>query len=125
MVMPDMPTKAVNAGTCKKVVTLMLVTKSGICGAWVGYGEVDFLACRKAVDWEGGSSCGMTTHQLGGKDSKKRNVLKVTLPQEGGSLSFQLRLSIVLPNTPRCFLVLSSLKQAFPMMCSTSGGAHR
>ena len=28
----------------------------------------------------------MTTHQTGGKDSKKRNVLKITLPQEGGGV---------------------------------------
>jgi hypothetical protein len=26
----------------------------------------------------------MTTHQTGGKDSKKRNSLKMTLPQQGG-----------------------------------------
>jgi hypothetical protein len=83
-VMPDTPTEAVNAWNRKKPVRLMLVMKSGICGAWVGNGEVDFLACGKAVDREGGSSCGMTTHQTGGKDSKKQNVLKISLPQEGG-----------------------------------------
>ena len=70
-VMPDMPTEAVNAWNQEKLVTLMLVTKSGICGARVGNGEVDFLACGKAVDWEGGSSCGMTTHQTRGKDPKR------------------------------------------------------
>ena len=66
-VMPDTPTEAVNAWNCKTLVTLMLVMKSGICGARVGDGEVDFLACALAVDREGGSSCGMTTHQTGGK----------------------------------------------------------
>ena len=42
-VMPDTPMEAVNAWNREKLVTLMLVTKSGICGARVGDGEVDFL----------------------------------------------------------------------------------
>jgi hypothetical protein len=79
-VMPDTPTEAVNAWNRETLVTLMVVTKAEICGARVGDGEVDFLTCAKVVDRVGGSSCGMTTHQTGGKDSKKRNVLKMTLP---------------------------------------------
>ena len=54
MVMPDMPTEAVNAWNHETLVTRMLITKPGICGARVGDGVVDFLACAKAVDREGG-----------------------------------------------------------------------
>jgi hypothetical protein len=83
-VMPDTPTEAVNAWNHDMLVTLLLVTNDKICGARVGDGEVDFLVCAKKLDRVGGSSCGMMTHQTGGKDSKKRNVLKMTLPHQGG-----------------------------------------
>jgi hypothetical protein len=121
-VMPDAPTEAVNAWNRETLVTLLLVTKDEICGAQVGDGEVDFLAYVKKLDWVGGSSCGMTTHQTGGKDPKKQSVLKMTLPYQGGGLLFQWRPPTVLSSAPRCFLVLSSLKQAFPTTCSTRGG---
>jgi hypothetical protein len=85
------------------LVTLLLVTKDEICGAQVGDREVDFLACAKKLDRVGGSSCGMTTHQTGGKDSKKQNVLKMTLPHQGFFLLFEWRPPIVLSNAPRCF----------------------
>ena len=78
--MPAMPTEAMNAWNRDTLVTLLLVTKDEICGARVGNSEVDFLACAKKLDRVGGSSCGIITHQTGGKDSKKRNVLKMTLP---------------------------------------------
>jgi hypothetical protein len=77
--MPDTPTEAVNAWNRDTLVTLLLVTKDKICGARVSNKRVDFLACGKKLDRVGDSSCGMTTHQTGGKDSKKRNVLKMTL----------------------------------------------
>ena len=86
--MPDAPTEAMNAWNRDTLVTLLVVTKAEICRARVGNREVDFLACAKKVDRVGGSSCGMTTHQTGGKDSKKRNVLKMTLPQQGGGFCY-------------------------------------
>ena len=83
-VMPNAPTEAVNAWNPDTLVTLLLMTKDEICEARLGDGEVDFLVCAKKLDQVGGLSCRMSTHQTGGKDSKKRNVLKMTLPPQGG-----------------------------------------
>ena len=125
-VMPDTPTEVVNAWNRATLVMLMLVTKEGICGARVGDGEVDFLACAKEVDRIGGSSCEMATHQMGGKDSKKRNVLKMTLPPQGGGfvIPVQLQPPFHLSSAPRCFQPLSSLKQTSLTMCSTRAGTR-
>jgi hypothetical protein len=48
--MPDMPTEAVIAWNSEALVALVAVSKSEICGARVGDGEIDFLACAGAVD---------------------------------------------------------------------------
>jgi hypothetical protein len=81
--MPDTPMEAVTAWNLEALVALVAVTKSEICGARVGDGEVDFLACAGPVDWPGGTSCGWAIHKTGGKDAKKRNVLKISLPDKG------------------------------------------
>ena len=65
-------------------VSLLLVCNLEICGARVSDGEIDFLACAGALDRVGGTSCGWTTHETGGKDSRGRKVLKMELPDQGG-----------------------------------------
>jgi hypothetical protein len=55
-VMPDMPTEAVTAWNADVMVALIAVSKAEICGARVGDGEVDFLACAGPVDCTGGTS---------------------------------------------------------------------
>jgi hypothetical protein len=75
--MPDTPTEVVTAWNSEVLVALVVVSKSEICGARVGDGEVDFLVCAGPVNWAGGTSCGCATHKTGGKDAKKRNVLKI------------------------------------------------
>ncbi len=54
-VMPDTPTEAVTAWNLEALVALVAVSKSEICGARVGNGEVDFLTCAGPVDWPGGT----------------------------------------------------------------------
>jgi hypothetical protein len=53
--MPDTPTEAVTAWNLEALVALVAVSKSEICGARVGNGEVDFLTCAGPVDWPGGT----------------------------------------------------------------------
>ena len=105
-VMPDTPTEAVNAWNRGTLVTLLLVRKDGICEARVSNGEVDFLACAKKFDRVGGLLCGMTTHQMSGRDSKMRNVLKMTLPHQGGVFVIPVATS---NRTVKCPNMFSSL----------------
>jgi hypothetical protein len=102
-VMPDMPMEAVNAWNCDTLVTLLFVTKDEICGAGVGDGEVDFLGCAKKLDRIGGSLCGMTIHQMDGKDSKKRNILKMTLSHQGGVFVIPVATSNSTVKRPKMF----------------------
>ena len=79
------------------------MTKDEICGARVGDREVDFLACAKKLDRVGGLSCGMTTHKTGGNDSKKRNVLKMTPPHQGGVFVIPVAASNSTVKRPKMF----------------------
>ncbi len=45
----------------------------------------------------------MTTHQTGGKDSKKRNVLKMTLPHQGGGVIIPMAASNSTVKRPNMF----------------------
>ena len=82
-VMPDTPTSKVNAWNAEVGVSLVVVSKHETCAARLGDGEVDFLACAGPLDRPGGTSCGWSTHELGGKDSKRRSVIKMDLPEKG------------------------------------------
>ncbi len=120
-VMPDTPTEAVNAWYRETLVTLMVITKAEICGARVGDGEVDFLACAKVVDRVRGLSCGMTTHQTGGKDSKKRNVLKMTLPQQGGVFVILVGATNSSIKRPKVFFKSYPPSSKSPLQCVQQG----
>jgi hypothetical protein len=78
-VIPDTPVAMVDAWNAEVGVSLIVVSKSKNCGARVLDGKVDFLACAGAMDCPGGGGCGWTTHELGGKDTKNRTVVKMDL----------------------------------------------
>ena len=84
---------------------LVVVSKSEICGATVSDGEVDSLTCAGAVDHPGGTSCGWTTHERGGKDSKRRNVLKMSLPDQEEVFAIPVNAFGSLVKRPKIFLV--------------------
>jgi hypothetical protein len=116
-VMPDTPTEAVMAWNSEVLVALVAVSKSEICRARVGDGEVNFLACAGLVDQAGGTSCGWATHETGGKDAKKRNVLKISLPDEGFVFAIPVNASRSWSRGQRYFLSLSSLETSSPTIC--------
>ena len=78
----DTPVAVVETWNSDVRVALVLVSKDEICGARVSDGEVDFHACAGALDREGGTSCGWSTHETDGKDAKGRKS-----PQDGTSCS--------------------------------------
>jgi hypothetical protein len=104
-VMPDMPMEAVTAWNLRVLVALVAVSKSEICGARVGEGEVNFLACAGPVNQAGGTSCGWATHETGGKDAKKRNVLKISPPDEGSVFAIPVNASRSLVKRPKIFSI--------------------
>ena len=69
----------------------MVVSKRETCAARLGDGEVDFLACAGPLERPGGTSCGWATHESGGKDSKKRSVIKMDLPEKGSVFAIQVK----------------------------------
>jgi hypothetical protein len=80
----DTPVATVVAWNTDILVALRLVGDTDICGARTADGEVDFLACGASLDRVGGTSCEWATHETGGMDGKRRNVLKMDLPKQGG-----------------------------------------
>ncbi len=80
-VIPGTPTSTTDAWNADVGVSLVVV--SNTCGARVSEGEVDFVACKGPNERQGGSGCGFTTHELGGKDSLKRPVVKMVFPETG------------------------------------------
>ncbi len=104
--MPDMPTEAVTAWNADVMVASIAVSKAEICGARVGNGEVDFLACAGPVDHPGGTSCGWATHKTGGKDAKRQNVLKMSLPDQGEVFAIPVNTSRSLVKRPKIFSTL-------------------
>ncbi len=80
----DTPVATVEAWNTEVLVALRLVGDTDICGARTADGEVDFLACGAPLDRVGGTSCGWATHETGGMDGKRRSVLKMDLPKQGG-----------------------------------------
>jgi hypothetical protein len=75
-VMPDTPMEALTAWNLETLVCLVMVSKSEICGARVGNGEVDFLACAGPVDWPGGTSC------MGNPRDRREGCQEVECPQD-------------------------------------------
>ncbi len=113
-VMPSMPTEAVIAWNSEALVALVVVSKSGICGARVGDGEINFLACAGAVDQTGGTSCGWGTHEMGGKDTKKQNIMKISLPDEGEVFAIPVNASRSLVKRPKIFSTLVLPRDKLP-----------
>ena len=90
-VMPDTLTSTVDAWNAEVGVSLVVVSKRETCAARLVDGEVDFLACAGPLDRPGGTSCGWATHELGGKDSKRRSVIKMDLPKKGSVFAIQVK----------------------------------
>jgi hypothetical protein len=82
-VIPGTPTSTIDAWNADVGVSLVVASKGDKCGARVSEGEVNFLACTGPNECQGGSGCGFTTHELGGKDSLKRPVVKMIFPEMG------------------------------------------
>ncbi len=104
-VMPDMPMEAVTVLNAEVLVALVVVSKSETCVARVFDGEVDFLMCAGPVDCPGGTLCGWATHETGEKDSKRRNVLKMALPDQGEVFAIPVNASRRLVKKPKIFLI--------------------
>ncbi len=104
-VMPDTPTEVVTVWNLGALAALVAVSKSEICGSRVGGGEVDFLMCAGPVDWPGGTSCGWATHETGGKDAKKWNVLKISFPDKGEVYAIPVSASRSLVKRPKIFSI--------------------
>jgi hypothetical protein len=113
-VMPDTPVVMVNAWNAEVGVSLIVVSKSKTCGARVSDGEVDFIACAGAMDCPGGGGCGWTTNELGGKDSKKRMVMKMDLPDRGEAYAILVRTLGSSVQHPKVFLLPILLKTDLP-----------
>jgi hypothetical protein len=90
-VMPDTPTSMVDVWNAEVGVSLVVVSKLETCAARLGDGAMDFLACAGPLERPGGTSCGWATHELGGKDSKKRSVIKMDLPKKGSVFAIQVK----------------------------------
>jgi hypothetical protein len=104
-VMPDTPVATVDAWNAEVAVSLVVVSKSLTCGARTSDGEVDFLACAGVAERPGGGGCGWTMHELGGKDSKKKTVLKMDLPEQGGGYAISVKSSGSKVQRPKIFLL--------------------
>jgi hypothetical protein len=112
--MSDTPKAMVDVWNVDVGVTLVAVSKRKTCGARVTDGEVDFLACAGPMDWPGGTSCGWATHEFGGKDAKKRTVLKMDLPKIGVAYAIPAKPSGSLVQQPKVFSLLILLKDHLP-----------
>jgi hypothetical protein len=104
-VMPDTPLSTVDAWNAEVPVALVVVSKSLTCGARISDGEVDFLACAGATERPGLGGCGWTTHELGGKDSKKRRVVKMELLEQGEAFAISVKSSGGKVQRPKNFLL--------------------
>ena len=103
VLMPDTPVSTLDAWNAKVPVSLVLVSKTLTCGARISDGEVDFLACAGANERPGLGGCGWTTHELGGKDSKKRRVVKMDLPEQGEAFAISVKSSGGKVQRPKVF----------------------
>jgi hypothetical protein len=103
--MPDTPMEVVTAWNTEALVDLVVVSGGEICGTRVSDGKVDFLVCAGPVDCPGGTSCGWATHETGGKDSKRRNVLKISLPDQGEVFAIPVNATRSLVKRPKIFLI--------------------
>jgi hypothetical protein len=54
----------------------------------------------------GGTGCGFTMHELGGKDSKKQTVVKKDLPKNGDAFAILVKALGSLVKMPKIFLFL-------------------
>ncbi len=91
-----------------------MVLKRETCGARVSDGEVNFLACTGMLERPGGGGCGWTMHELRGKDSKKRMVVKMDLPESGEAYAIFIKSSGSTIQCPKIFLLPILLKADHP-----------
>jgi hypothetical protein len=113
-VMPDTPTSTVYAWNDNVQVSLVVVNKRETCRARLMDGEVDFLACAGPMEHPGGTGCGFTTHELGGKDSKKQTVIKMDLPKNGDAFTILVKASWNSVKRPKIFSLPILLKTWLP-----------
>ncbi len=113
-VMPDTLAATVDAWNAEAGVSLVVVSKRETCGARVSDGEVDFLACAGMLERLGGGGCGWTMHELGGKDSKKRMVVKMYLPESGEAYAIFVKSSGSTIQRPKIFSLPILLKADLP-----------
>jgi hypothetical protein len=112
--MPDTPMSTVDAWNDNVRVSLVVVDKRETCGARLTDGEVDFLACAGPTEHPGGTGCGFTTHELGGKDSKKQTVIKMDLPKNGDVFAILVKASGSSVKRPKIFSLPILLKTRPP-----------
>ncbi len=102
-VMPGTPMSTVDAWNADVGVSLIVVSKQANCGAQVSEGDVDYLACAGPTERPGAGRCGFTTHELGGKDSLKRPVVKMGFLEAGDGFAILMKPSGSTVNRPKIF----------------------
>jgi hypothetical protein len=95
-------------------VSLIVVSKQGTCGARVSEGDIDYLACAGATECPGALGCGFTTHELGGKDSLKRAVVKMAFPEAGEGFAILVKASGSVVKRPKIFSLPILARGALP-----------
>ena len=90
------------------------MSKLGTCGARVSEGDIDFLACAGATERPGAAGCGFTTHELGGKDSLKRSVVKMAFPEAGEGFAILVKSSGSTVKRPKVFSLPILARQMLP-----------
>ena len=113
-VRPDTPVATVDAWNAEVGVSLVLVSKIKTCGARVSGGEVDFLACAGDNERPGSGGCGWTTHELGGRDSNKKPVVKMAFPERGDGYAILVKSSGAKIQRPKIFSLPILAKDDLP-----------
>ena len=112
--MPGTPMSTIDAWNSDVGVSLIVVSKLGTCGARVSEGDIDFLACAGATERPGAAGCGFTTHELGGKDSLKRSVVKMAFPEAGEGFAILVKSSGSTVKRPKVFSLPILARQMLP-----------
>ena len=113
-VMPGTPMSTIDAWNADVGVSLIVVSKQGTCGARVSEGDIDFLACAGATERPGAAGCGFTTHELGGKDSLKRPVVKMAFPEAGEGFAILVKSSGSVVKRLKIFSLPILAREALP-----------
>ena len=113
-VMPDTLVATVDAWNAEVGVSLVVVSKIKTCGARVSGGDVDFLACAGDNERPGSGGCGWTTHELGGRDSNKKAVVKMVFPKRGDGYAILVKSSGGKIQRPKIFSLPILLKDDLP-----------